>query len=95
MGMELARRWVAALNLAPIEEREGIVSAVEAQMLELYRSGAGESLSDEPGQPAQEGLDLVEPPVQREGYIEQVVRTYGRQEGSRAGTGDRSDKNAG
>tara|TARA_R110002072_G_scaffold42064_16_gene118318 strand:- start:12422 stop:12580 length:159 start_codon:yes stop_codon:yes gene_type:complete len=35
-SVELARRWVSALMLAPASEREAIVQAVEAQMVEDY-----------------------------------------------------------
>ncbi|MEZ6319340.1 MAG: hypothetical protein R3B49_11420 [Phycisphaerales bacterium] len=35
-GPELARRWVAALLVAPEEEREAIVEAVEARIYQEY-----------------------------------------------------------
>lgn len=39
-GADLARRWLAALLVAPEEEREAIVASVEARLVELYASGA-------------------------------------------------------
>jgi len=35
-SVELARRWVSALMLVPVDEREAIVSAVEAQIVADY-----------------------------------------------------------
>ncbi len=35
-GVELGRRWLAALFLAPAHERQAIVEAVEARMAALY-----------------------------------------------------------
>ncbi len=46
-GVELARRWIAALMLAPEDERETIVSEVERRMAREYRSGAGRSPADD------------------------------------------------
>lgn len=66
-GVELARRWLAALLVAPAHEREAIVASVERRMTELYGHGRGE----EPRL-----IDTVSPPVQRDGYVEQIVRTY-------------------
>lgn len=65
-GPDLARRLVAALLLAPVEEREGIVEAIEARMVELFV---------ESEKPARE-IDVLESEAQREGYVEQVFRTY-------------------
>ncbi len=48
-GTELGRRWLAALLLAPEDEREAIVDSVERRMIEAYRSGAGRSPADEEG----------------------------------------------
>lgn len=61
--MELARRWVAALMLIPQSEREGVVSAIEREIVEQY-GGAPPSLT------------VVSPPVQRRGYVEQTHTTY-------------------
>ncbi len=63
-GPELGRRWLAALLLAPASEREAVVEAVERRMSEEYGGGAA--------------LTLSEPPVQRQGHVEQVVRSYRR-----------------
>ncbi|MFG0257395.1 MAG: hypothetical protein ACF8GE_05785 [Phycisphaerales bacterium JB043] len=35
------RRWIAALMIAPIEERESIVESVERTMTELYARSTG------------------------------------------------------
>ncbi len=35
-GVELARRWLAALYLAPAHERPAIVEAIESRMVSLY-----------------------------------------------------------
>lgn len=35
-SIELARRWVSALMLVPEEEREAVVSVVEAQIVADY-----------------------------------------------------------
>ncbi len=37
---ELARRWVAALMLVPEDRRQGIVEAVERQIVEEYGGSA-------------------------------------------------------
>jgi len=67
-GIELARRWVAALMLVPIDEREAVVGAIEASLAREY-AGAGF---------AGEGrlTSVVHPPVQHDGYAEQVFTTY-------------------
>lgn len=43
-GVELARRWISALMLAPENERAGIVQAIERRMVETYGLGKGMSL---------------------------------------------------
>jgi hypothetical protein len=64
-GPDLARRWLAALLLVPRAERESIVAAVEARISELYPIGI------EPPQ-----VHVVHPPVQHNGFTEQVTTTY-------------------
>lgn len=64
-GVELTRRWVAALLLVPEGERAAVVESVRRRIVEEY--GGDEVM-----------LDVAEEPVQREGYVEQVVRTYSR-----------------
>ena len=78
-GPELARRWLAALLLAPAAEREGIVEAVERRMTEEYGSAPGTG---------SELIHMVSPPVQREGHVEQVVRTFERARRGRASAGE-------
>ncbi|MCC6677710.1 MAG: hypothetical protein IT436_11245 [Phycisphaerales bacterium] len=65
-GVELARRWLAALMLVDVSEREAMVAMVERQIAQLYGPR-----SAEPG-----GLQVVHPPVQRDGHVEQIVMTY-------------------
>jgi hypothetical protein len=55
-SVELARRWVAALMLAPEDEREAIVEEVERRLVHEYRSGAARSPADDE-QVAASGLD--------------------------------------
>ncbi|MBY0261247.1 MAG: hypothetical protein K2Q20_02830 [Phycisphaerales bacterium] len=74
-GVELARRWVAALMLVPVDEREAVVSAIEASLAREY---AGASYSGEGRL-----TSVVHPPVQREGYVEQVFTSYSVAESSR------------
>lgn len=65
-GVELARRWLAALMLVDAAEREAMVAMVERQIAQLYG----------PKSAAPAGLQVVHPPVQRDGHIEQIVTTY-------------------
>lgn len=73
LGPELARRWVAALMMVARDEREAMVAAIERRIVELYGPGAGRRPT-----PAGETRELrvVQPPVQRDGYVEQVEATY-------------------
>lgn len=68
-NVELGRRWMAALFLAPEAERAAIVAAIERRMQATYGMSPA---------PTDAALDIAEPPRQRDGYVEQVVRTYGR-----------------
>lgn len=67
-GVELARRWLAALLLVPVDEREAVVGAIEARLAREYAGASYEG----------EGRfrSVVHPPVQRDGYVEQVISTY-------------------
>ncbi len=40
-GAELARRWLAALMIVPPDEREDVVGAIEARIVETYGDGGG------------------------------------------------------
>ncbi|HVZ93999.1 MAG TPA: hypothetical protein VG797_05775 [Phycisphaerales bacterium] len=95
-GPELARRWLAALLVAPPDERESIVSAIEMKMVETYVDGPrDERPAGENEQPALQGepLRVTTEPVQRSGYVEQVMRTYAASDAKRkkkgAGAGKR------
>ncbi len=88
-GPELARRWLAALMLAPGEEREAIVEGVEQRMAELYDPGLrAAGIDQDDAMPAhlhaETGGTVVRisaEPVQRTGYFEQVMRSYSRANG--------------
>ena len=56
-NIELTRRWVAALMLAPESERSQIVSAVEKQLVEEFRSEAARS--------SMHGFDLAQTGLKR------------------------------
>jgi hypothetical protein len=71
-GPDLARRWLVALLMVPREEREAIVAAVERRIGEAYPAGArAEPVAREP-----QTIEVVHPPRQRDGYVEQVLATY-------------------
>jgi hypothetical protein len=79
LGPELARRWLAALLAIPAHEREAAVIAIEARVAEAYnqRTLAARKRSGKGGAGKRgKSFDVLSPPVQREGYTEQVVTTY-------------------
>lgn len=80
-GVELARRWLAALLVVDEGEREGVVAAVERQIVETY----GIPRDYARGSGGSEEFLLVHPPVQREGYVEQVETTFGAGDSRKAG----------
>lgn len=67
-GPELARRWLAILAMVPREEREDVVRAISTRVVETY----GNSIRREESF----GLRVVSPPVQREGYVEQIETSF-------------------
>lgn len=69
-GPELGRRWLAALLLVPEGERERLVQEIERRIVEAYASGQ----DAQAGRPVE--MHVVSPPVQRDGYIEQIHTTY-------------------
>lgn len=69
-GAELSRRWVAALMLVPPEDRPGVVESIEARIVETYTNP---SRDDRPAGVRE--IDVVHPPTQRAGHVEQVVTT--------------------
>lgn len=85
-GAELARRWLAALLIAPEAEREALVDAVEARMASLYavpESGVeGDSVEPE------SLLHVADEPVFKDELIEQTIRSYA----VRASDGDDTGK---
>ena len=85
--MDLARRWLAALMLVPAAEREGVVEAVEGRIVEVYdRPADGASSADRE-------IVVRYPAVQREGYVEEVVKTYEVRNGNGAKADARDHEN--
>ena len=83
-GPDLARRWLAALLIVPDEDRTGVVEEVERRVIEVYAEAHAAHVDETL-------LDIAEPPVQREGFIEQIIRTYARAPRSKdAPRGDRA-----
>lgn len=76
-SVELARRWVAALLLVPEHERANVVAAIERRIVEVYERPA----SAEAGE---REVVVRYPAVQREGYVEEVVKRYGVRNGNAA-----------
>lgn len=75
-GPELARRWLTTLLMVDRDDREALVEMLERYVIDHYAQG--ERPARPPAQTAgpQGGLDVVHPPQQREGYVEQVHVTY-------------------
>lgn len=80
VGPELARRWLAALTLVDADEREAMVAMIERQIAEVYGNPAARAAepvaSKSATRPDRPAIQVVHPPVQRDGHIEQVVTTY-------------------
>ena len=72
-GPDLARRWLAALLLVPREDRQGVVVSVEDRITSMYANADGIA-SNEADEPRE--VDVVHPPVQHDGYVEEVRTTY-------------------
>ncbi len=70
-GPDLARRWLAALLLVPRDERQSVVESVEQRIASMFDQGAPTATTDDE-------IDIVFPPVQRTGYVEQTHKTYAR-----------------
>jgi hypothetical protein len=64
-GADLARRWLAILLLVDEAERPALVAETERRI--------ARRTSDRERDPA---FDIVHPPVQRDGYVEQTHVTY-------------------
>ncbi len=79
VGPELARRWLAALLSVPRDERQAVVEMIEKRVVELYsRGGESTASHSETGVPTPGTLNVMHPPVQRDGYVEQTIVTYER-----------------
>lgn len=79
---DLARRWLAALLMVPQAERQAIVQAVEARIVSQFGT-AQEHTTDTVGSDTAATIEVVHPPVQRPGYIEQVITTYEKMDAPR------------
>ncbi|GJQ31007.1 MAG: hypothetical protein HBSAPP03_28910 [Phycisphaerae bacterium] len=85
-GPELARRWLAALLTVDRAARASLVAEIERRVAEAY--------------PPPEGLPaevtVHHPPVQRDGYIEEVTTTYvvGERKPAKRSTRPRKSKGA-
>ncbi|MBY0310945.1 MAG: hypothetical protein K2W85_02635 [Phycisphaerales bacterium] len=89
---ELSRRWLSALLLVPEDERPAVVARVERAIVESYSGAGPLAEPIVPGsnratdivlpsippddQAEERQVHVVFPPKQREGYVEQVVKTY-------------------
>ena len=71
-GPDLARRWLAALLLVPRDDRLSVVESVEQRIASMFESDAPPESTDD------DEIDIVFPPVQRKGYVEQTHKTYAR-----------------
>ncbi|MEM1423134.1 MAG: hypothetical protein AAGH64_03930 [Planctomycetota bacterium] len=67
---DLARRWLASLLIAPEEDREAIVRAIEAKMRATYDDAERDRAEE------QRWLHVSGPEVLKDGYTERVERTY-------------------
>lgn len=60
-----------------MDEREAIVESIEAKMVELY-SATSETLDEPVDAHADEPrmMNVIDAPVQKQGYVEQKIHTY-------------------
>jgi hypothetical protein len=87
-GVELARRWLAALLLVPAAEREVVVKAVEAKIVKEYDLPLDAEAQEGAGAEPRE-MVVRYPAVQREGYVEEVVKRYGVADGKNGADAER------
>ncbi len=90
-GPDLARRWLAALLLVPVEERGAVVASIEAAVVRQYPlKGSGKAAAGPGGGESAEAPTIagptderdqefivVYPATQRQGFVEQIERAYG------------------
>jgi len=72
-GIDLARRWLAALMLVPDGDRESVVSAIESRIVQQYTAAP---LSERGHETAPPVVHVRSQAVQRDGYVEETVRSY-------------------
>lgn len=79
IGAEHARRWIVALSMIPEEERESVVVEVERRVVEMYGNACGLKSADnrDSASSLDDGLDVLSEVREHEGFVEEVVRTYG------------------
>ena len=81
-GPDLARRWLAALLLVPREDREAVVESIEDRITATYADQQSSAQAAQTGTGAAsdhlspDEIDVVNPPVQHDGYTVQVRTTY-------------------
>ncbi len=63
---------MAALMMVPPGERAGVVASVERRIVATY----GPDRTTESDRAEGRQVRVVEPPVQHDGYVEQVERTF-------------------
>lgn len=73
-GVELARRWVAALLVVDESEREALVSAVERQVVATY--GISRDYSEPNEETRSLEMTVVHEPVQKAQYVEHIEVSY-------------------
>lgn len=77
-GPDLARRWLAALLLVDSEDRPALVAELERRVAASYAPSARSRSDGGPDEPGE--IHVINPPVQRDGFVEQVITTYARVE---------------
>jgi len=73
-GPDMARRWLACLLCAPESERAALLAEMEARAATFIPQSHAAAPHTAPE------ITILHPPVQHEGYTEQVSTTYARSE---------------
>ncbi|MGE3106812.1 MAG: hypothetical protein AB7G11_09020 [Phycisphaerales bacterium] len=90
-GIELSRRWIGALLVVPASEREGVVEAVERQIIALYAADAADDTpiappANTPGQapakPKARRIDPSDSDAHAGAHVEPKARARKRATGS-------------
>jgi hypothetical protein len=99
---DLSRRWISALLLVPEAEREAVVASVERRIVETYASGQGarggaagtSAAAAATPEATERQVTVVYPPVAKDGYTEQVHRTFGVVDGASRPQGNERQRGA-